>query len=108
MGPVTGVIEPRYLKAEQGRQERMLRVHFLRQWWGLAEEALEDAPYDSQALRGFAREITAVTRSRRHRWIEWEFHAASMASDSTRCRWENTFDFTRGQGSMCGDEIQPH
>jgi IS5 family transposase len=33
----------------------MLRVYFLQQWYGLADEALEDALYDSQALQGFAR-----------------------------------------------------
>ena len=33
--------------------ERMLRLYFLQQWFGLADEALEDAVYDSQALRGF-------------------------------------------------------
>jgi IS5 family transposase len=32
----------------------MLRLHFLQQWYGLADEALEDALYDSQALRSFA------------------------------------------------------
>jgi IS5 family transposase len=32
----------------------MLRLYFLQQWYGLADEALEDALYDSQALRGFA------------------------------------------------------
>jgi len=31
--------------------ERMLRVYFLLQWYGLADEALEDAIYDSQAMR---------------------------------------------------------
>lgn len=53
------VIEPHYPKGERGRPpiglERMLRVYFLQQWYGLADEALEDALYDSQALRGFAR-----------------------------------------------------
>jgi transposase, IS5 family len=34
--------------------ERMLRLHFLQQWYGLADGAMEDALYDSQALRGFA------------------------------------------------------
>jgi IS5 family transposase len=34
--------------------ERMLRIYFLQQWYGLADEALEDALYDSQALRAFA------------------------------------------------------
>ena len=53
------VLEPHYPKGERGRPplglERMLRVYFLQQWYGLADEALEDALYDSQALRGFAR-----------------------------------------------------
>jgi IS5 family transposase len=34
--------------------ERMLRIYFLQQWYALADEALEDAIYDSQALRTFA------------------------------------------------------
>ena len=45
------VIEPFYPKGERGRSpvglERMLRVYFLQQWYGLADEALEDALYDS-------------------------------------------------------------
>ena len=53
------VIEPHYPKGERGRPpvglERMLRVYFLQQWYALADEALEDALYDSQALRSFAR-----------------------------------------------------
>jgi IS5 family transposase len=53
------VIAPHYPKGTRGRPplglERMLRVYFLQQWYGLADEALEDALYDSQALRGFAR-----------------------------------------------------
>src|SRR6202451_912602 len=53
------VIEPFYPKGERGRPpiglERMLRVYFLQQWYGLADEDTEDAIYDSQAMRGFAR-----------------------------------------------------
>lgn len=53
------VIEPFYPKGERGRPpvglERMLRMYFLQQWYGLADEALEDAIYDSQAMRGFTR-----------------------------------------------------
>src|SRR6267154_5448641 len=52
------VLEPFYPKGERGRPplglERMLRVYFLQQWYGLADEALEDTLYDSQALCGFA------------------------------------------------------
>ena len=53
------VIQPFYPKGERGRPpiglERMLRVYFLQQWHALADEALEDALYDSQALQRFAR-----------------------------------------------------
>jgi IS5 family transposase len=52
------VIAPHYPKGERGRPpmgiERMLRLYFLQQWYALADEALEDAIYDSQALRTFA------------------------------------------------------
>ncbi len=52
------LIEPHYPKGKRGRPpmgiERMLRIYFLQQWYGLADEALEDALYDSQALRLFA------------------------------------------------------
>lgn len=32
----------------------MLRVHFLQQWYALADQAREEALYDSRAMRGFA------------------------------------------------------
>ena len=32
----------------------MLRLYFLQQWYALGDEALEDAVYDSKALRTFA------------------------------------------------------
>jgi len=51
------VIKPHYPTGKRGRPpiglERMLRLCFLQQWYGLADEALEDAVYDSQAMRGF-------------------------------------------------------
>jgi IS5 family transposase len=51
-------LRPLYPKGERGRPpiglERMLRIYFVQQWYGLADEALEDALYDSQALRAFA------------------------------------------------------
>src|SRR5260370_28196670 len=51
-------LRPLYPKGERGRPpvglERMLRIYFLQQWYGLADGAMEDALYDSQALRGFA------------------------------------------------------
>ena len=52
------VIEPHYPKSgKRGRPprgiERMLRMYFIQQWYGLADVAVEDALYDSQALRTF-------------------------------------------------------
>jgi IS5 family transposase len=32
---------------------RMLRMYFVQHWYDLADEALEDVTYDSQALRNF-------------------------------------------------------
>jgi len=52
------VIVPHYPAGKRGRPpvgiERMLRLYFLQQWYALADEALEDALYDSQAMRSFA------------------------------------------------------
>jgi IS5 family transposase len=52
------LIGPHYPRGKRGRPpigvERMLRIYFLQQWYALADEALEDALYDSQALRTFA------------------------------------------------------
>ncbi len=52
------LIRPHYPSGKRGRPpvgiERMLRIYFLQQWYGLADEALEDTIYDSQAMRGFA------------------------------------------------------
>jgi IS5 family transposase len=55
---LTAVIEPLYPSSGRvGRQPvgvaKMLRMYLLQQWYGLADEALEDAIYDSQALREF-------------------------------------------------------
>jgi IS5 family transposase len=54
---LVALIVPFYPKGARGRPpmgiEKMLRVYFLQQWYSLADEALEDALYDSQALRTF-------------------------------------------------------
>jgi IS5 family transposase len=55
---LVAVIAPHYPTGKRGRPpigiERMLRIYFLQQWYALADEALEDAIYDSQAMRTFA------------------------------------------------------
>jgi len=53
------LIEPHYPKAGDGRQplglEKMLRVYFLQQWFNLSDPGAEDAIYDSESMRRFAR-----------------------------------------------------
>jgi IS5 family transposase len=57
---LTALVEPFYPKAspEGGRParplEQMLRVYFLQQWFNLGDPAVEEALYDSAAMRGFA------------------------------------------------------
>jgi IS5 family transposase len=52
------VVEPVYPKPGNGRPpiglERMLRIHFLQHWFNLADQACEEALYDSASLRRFA------------------------------------------------------
>ena len=56
---LVGLIEPHYPKAGQGRQplglEKMLRIYFLQQWFNLSDPQAEDAIYDSESMRRFAR-----------------------------------------------------
>src|SRR5215472_4351275 len=51
------LIEPHYPKSGHGRRpkelEQMLRIHFLQQWFNLADPAVEEALCDSAVLRQF-------------------------------------------------------
>ena len=51
------LVEPHYPKAGNGRRpvglEVMLRSYFVQQWFNLSDPGLEDALYDSPALRHF-------------------------------------------------------
>ena len=52
------IIERYYPKAGNGRQpmplERMLRIYFMQQWYGLSDPAMEDVLYDIESMRRFA------------------------------------------------------
>jgi IS5 family transposase len=56
-GELCAEIEPFYPKAGNGRPpvglERMLRMYFLQQWFNLSDPAVEEALYDSVAMRHF-------------------------------------------------------
>lgn len=53
-----GLIAPFYPKPGNGRPpyglERMLRIYFLQQWFNLSDPGVEEALYDSAAMRDFA------------------------------------------------------
>src|SRR6516162_2578304 len=63
-----GLIEPFYPKAGNGRPpvgvERMLRIYFLQQWFNLPDPVVEEALYDSLAMRDFVGLISAASRCR--------------------------------------------
>jgi IS5 family transposase len=83
------LVEPHYRQPRNGRPpvgvERMLRIYFLQQWFNLSDPAVEEALYDSAALRQFV----GID-------LGWE-----PAPDETRCassgicwkptNWENRF-----------------
>jgi IS5 family transposase len=90
------VVEPVYPKPGNGRPpiglERMLRIHFLQHWFNLADQACEEALYDSASLRRFAGidlgrepvpDATSLLRFRhlleRHKLGEELFAAAGLA-----------------------------
>src|SRR5579859_8186623 len=54
-----GLIAPHYPRAGNGRQplgmEQMLRIYFLQQWFNLSDPQAEDAIYDSESMRRFAK-----------------------------------------------------
>jgi len=53
------IARKRYPKKGNGRQpmplERMLRIYFMQQWYGLSDPAMEDSLYDNESMRRFAR-----------------------------------------------------
>src|SRR5215213_1452834 len=52
------IVEPHYPRAKTGRPpfavETMLRIHYLQQWFGLSDPAMEEALHDVPLYREFA------------------------------------------------------
>lgn len=63
---LVAIIEPHYPKAGNGTQPYplalMLRVHCLQHWFNLSDPAVEEALYDSESMRRFARLELGVDR----------------------------------------------
>jgi IS5 family transposase len=60
------IVEPYYPKAKTGRPpfgiETMLRIHYLQQWFGLSDPAMEEALHDVPLYREFAKLDGATAR----------------------------------------------
>ena len=60
------IVEPHYPRAKTGRPpfaiETMLRIHYLQQWFGLSDPAMEEALHDVPLYREFARLDGATAR----------------------------------------------
>ncbi|WP_431261527.1 IS5 family transposase [Roseateles chitinivorans] len=65
-GVLVQVVDPYYPKAKTGRPpfpvETMLRIHYLQQWFGLSDPAMEEALHDVPLYREFARLEGATDR----------------------------------------------
>ena len=99
-----GVIEPLYPSSGRvGRQPtgvpKMLRMYLLQQWYGLADEALEDAIYDSQALRDFVG-IDLSRESVPDATTLLKFRRLLLAHDLTRAMFEEINAHLAQQGLL--------
>jgi transposase, IS5 family len=91
-----GLIEPFYPKAGNGRPpvgvERMLRIYFLQQWFNLSDPAVEEALYDSLAMRGF---------------VSIDLGREPVPDETTVCRFRHLLE-EHGLGRRLFDEVQRH
>ncbi|SEL40468.1 Transposase domain, partial [Roseateles sp. YR242] len=60
------IVAPHYPKGKTGRPpfpiETMLRIHYLQQWFGLSDPAMEEALHDIPLYREFAKLDGMITR----------------------------------------------
>ncbi len=90
------VVEPYYPKPGNGRPpiriERMLRLYFLQQWFNLSDPAVEEAVYDSQAMR---------------RFVGIDLGHEPVPDETTVCRFRHLLE-AHDLGRRLFDEVQRH
>jgi transposase, IS5 family len=90
------LIEPVYPKPGNGRPpvgvERMLRIYFLQQWFNLSDPAVEEALYDSRAMRGF---------------VGIDLGREPVPDETTVCRFRHLLE-QHDLGRPLFDEVQRH
>src|SRR5215472_856175 len=88
------LIEPFYPKAGNGRPpvgvERMLRIYFLQHWFNLSDPAVEEALYDSQAMR---------------RFVGIDLGREPVPDETTVCRFRHLLE-AHNLGRRLFDEVQ--
>jgi len=91
-----GLIAPFYPKPGNGRPpvgvERMLRLHFLQQWFNLSDPAVEEALYDSLAMR---------------RFVGIDLGREPVPDETTVCRFRHLLE-EHDLGRQLFDEVQRH
>ena len=103
-GRLIAVIEPSYpTSGRVGRQpmgvSKMLRMYLLQQWYSLSDEALEDAIYDSQALRDFVG-IDLSRESAPDATTLLKFRRLLLAGDLTKAMFEEINAHLQQQGLL--------
>jgi IS5 family transposase len=90
------LIEPFYPKPGNGRPplgvERMLRIYFLQQWFNLSDPAVEEALYDSSAMR---------------RFVGIDLGREPVPDETTVCRFRHLLE-AHELGQKLFDEVQRH
>lgn len=90
------VIEPSYPKPGNGRPPigvaRMLRLYFVQQWFNLSDPGVEEALYDSPAMRG----VVGIDLGRE-----------PVPDETTVCRFRHLLE-THGLGRRRFDQVQRH
>ena len=90
------MIEPFYPKPGNGRPpigiERMLRIYFLQHWFNLSDPAVEEALYDSAAMRGF---------------VGIDLGREPVPDETTACRFRHLLE-QHDLGRQLFDEVQRH
>jgi IS5 family transposase len=91
-----GLIEPFYPKPGNGRPpvgiERMLRIYFSQQWFNLSDPAVEEALYDSAAMRDF---------------VGIDLGREPVPDETTVCRFRHLLE-QHDLGRQLFDEVQRH
>jgi transposase, IS5 family len=90
------LIEPHYPKPGNGRPpigiERMLRIYLLQQWFNLSDPAVEEALYDSSAMRCF---------------VGIDLGREPVPDETTVCRFRHLLE-EHDLGRQLFDEVQWH